>query len=99
MYKRQGQLTWGQVNYILPDDRYVLHLGFVSGRNGAGEDTVTWILEQPIPSSRSAWEMDGELCALAPQALGRRWQWYVEVIDQASQSVSPPSDSWEFTWN
>ena len=94
-----GQLTWSQVEFIQPTDRYVLHLGFVSGRGEGGEDSITWVLQQPVPSSRAAWEMDSDLCALAPQELGRRWQWYVEVIDAASESVSPASDIWEFTWN
>jgi LysM repeat protein len=91
-------LTWGPVAYILGNDKYILHLGFVSGRDAAGKETVTWILNQASPPVRTSWEMDNQLCALAPQDMGRQWRWYVEVVDQSSASVSPPSETWGFSW-
>jgi LysM repeat protein len=94
-----GQLTWSQVDFIQPDDRFILHLGFVRDRDEDGNESITWVLQQPIPSSRSAWEMDSDLCSLAPQELGRRWQWYVEIADATADRVSPASATWEFTWN
>ena len=94
-----NSLAWEMVPYILATDRYILHLGFVSARDATGGETVTWVLQQPILPTRSSWEMDSELCALAPQDLGRRWRWYVEVVDESATSVSAPSDIWGFTWN
>ncbi|MCB0161499.1 MAG: LysM peptidoglycan-binding domain-containing protein, partial [Caldilineaceae bacterium] len=92
-------LTWLGVDFIQPADEYIMHLGFVSGRDGAGNETITWVLAQPRPSSRTSWEMDNDLCALAPQAFGRQWLWYVEVVNEQGEAVSPASDTWRFSWN
>jgi hypothetical protein len=80
-----------------------MHLGYVNGRAADGSEQIMWILEQPRPANVTAWEMDGDaLCGLAPQEFGRQWRWYVEVVAQAgdkSTPVSPPSETWGFTWN
>ena len=95
----ENALAWEQVLFIQPADRFILHLGFVSGRSESGEESITWVLQQPVPANRTAWNMDNELCALAPQELNRQWRWYVEVVDEAQNPVSQPSNVWGFTWN
>lgn len=92
------QLAWSAVDFILPTDEYVMHLGFVSGTNGADE-IVTWVLHQTRPSNRTSWEMDNDLCGLAPQTYGRQWRWYVDVADEEATTVSRPSQTWGFSWN
>ena len=92
-------LTWLGVDFMQPADEYIMHLGFVNGRDGAGNETITWVLAQPRPSNRTSWEMDNDLCALAPQAFGRQWLWYVEVVNEQGEAVSPASDTWRFSWN
>ncbi|MFN8487113.1 MAG: LysM peptidoglycan-binding domain-containing protein [Caldilineaceae bacterium] len=92
-------LVWQGVPFMLDNDRFMLHLGFVNGRNASGTETVTWVLEQVQPSNNTAWNTDTSLCALAPQNLGRQWRWYVEVIDANHNAVSPPSTIWGFSWN
>jgi LysM repeat protein len=95
-------LVWKAVPYIRTDDRYVMHLGFVSGRTADNQEIVTWVLAQPRPSSNTSWDMDGNLCGLAPHEFGRQWRWWVEVVafeggDWAP--VSPPSATWSLSWN
>jgi LysM repeat protein len=92
-------LTWLGVDFIQPGDQYIMHLGFVNGRDDAGNESITWVLNQPRPSNRTAWEMDNDLCALAPQEFGREWRWYVEVVDEQGEAVSPASATWRFSWN
>ena len=94
-----SSIVWQPVPFMLDNDRYVLHLGFVNGRNASGTETVTWVLEQVQPPTNTAWNTDTSLCALAPQNLGRQWRWYVEVIDANRNAVSPPSAIWGFSWN
>lgn len=95
-------LTWLPVPFMRENDRFVLHLGFVSGRLEDGRDIVIWVLEQPFPANVTSWDMDGSLCALAPQEFKRKWHWYVEVaeeVDGELRSVSPASETWHFNWN
>lgn len=92
-------LVWQSVPFMLDNDRFVLHLGFVNGHSASGAETVTWVLEQVQAPSNTAWNMDNSLCALAPQNLGRQWRWYIEVIDVNHNAVSPPSAVWGFSWN
>ncbi len=70
-----------------------------SGVDGSGNEAVTWILAQPRPANRTSWDMDNDLCALAPQEFGRQWRWYVEVVDKDGNTVSEPSQTWGFSWN
>ncbi len=44
-----NQLNWITVAFMQPDDQFVMHLGFVSGVDGAGTENVIWILAQPPP--------------------------------------------------
>lgn len=95
-------LIWLPVAYIRESDQYLLHLGFLSGYNGDGSEQVTWVLEQWRPSNVTLWDLDNGLCSLAPQAYGREWRWYVEVVEAAGngwQPVSPPSAIGRFSWN
>ncbi|MCX6045576.1 MAG: LysM peptidoglycan-binding domain-containing protein [Chloroflexi bacterium] len=92
-------LIWQSVPFMLDSDRFVLHLGFVNGHDTAGQETITWVLEQIQPPNNTAWNMDPGLCALAPQDLGRQWRWYVEVMGVDNQPVSLPSPYWGFSWN
>ncbi|MEZ4862226.1 MAG: LysM peptidoglycan-binding domain-containing protein [Caldilineaceae bacterium] len=97
-----NSLTWLPVAYIRNDDQYLLHLGFLSGYNENNVEQVTWILEQFRTSNVTLWELDESLCGLAPQAFGRQWRWYVEVVefvDGSWKAVSPPSAIWSFSWN
>ncbi len=94
-----GQMAWGAVNFITDTDEYVMHLGFVSNRDADENETITWVLNQQRPSNRTSWEMDPGLCGLAPQEYGRQWRWYVEVVDEEGVTVSPPSETWSFSWN
>lgn len=97
-----NDLVWLPVAYIRDSDRYLLHLGFLNGYNGDGSEQVIWILEQWRPANVTLWELDEGLCGLAPQAFGRQWRWYVEVVEAAGSSwqpVSPPSTIWGFSWN
>ena len=98
----QSTLVWERVQFMRDDDKYVLHLGFVSGRQDNGEDVVTWVLAQPRPATQSSWDLDASLCGLASQAFGRQWRWWVEVVAEAdggATPVSPPSLVWGFSWN
>jgi LysM repeat protein len=95
-------LVWQSVPYIRDDDRYVMHLGFVSGRTADNQEIVTWVLAQPRPSSNTSWDMDGNLCGLAPHEFGRQWRWWVEVVAWDGENwspVSPPSATWSISWN
>lgn len=91
-------LVWAPVPYIGLSDKYILHLGYVSGYDG-GDAQVTWVLAQQRDSTRTSWDMDSDYCALAPQDLGRQWHWYVEVVNENGVPISPPSEIWSFTWN
>lgn len=95
-------LIWLPVAFIRDSDQYLLHLGFLNGYNADGSEQVTWILEQWRPANVTLWDLDEGLCGLAPQAFGRQWRWYVEVVEPAGsgwQPVSPPSVIGGFSWN
>lgn len=97
-----NSLVWLPVAYIRGSDQYLLHLGFLAGYNGDGSEQVTWVLEQWRPANVTLWDLDNGLCSLAPQAYGREWRWYVEVVEAAGsgwQPVSPPSAIGRFSWN
>lgn len=96
-----GSLAWLPVDFLRDSDRYVLHLGFVNGVAADGSETIVWVLEQPQAANNTLWNMDVGLCSLAPQEFGRRWYWYVQVIDTATGNVaaSEPSPAWWFSWN
>jgi LysM repeat protein len=97
-----NSLIWLPVDFMREEDRYLLHLGFLNGYNTDGAETVVWVLEQLQPPGATIWQMDEGLCGLAPQAFGRQWRWYVEVVEPAGsawQPVSLPSAIWGFSWN
>lgn len=97
-----NSLVWLPVAFIRNSDQYLLHLGFLNGYNADGSEQVTWILEQWRPSNVTLWDLDEGLCGLAPQAFGRQWRWYVEVVEPAGsgwQPVSPASATASFSWN
>lgn len=97
-----GTLAWEAVNFMQPGDEFLMHLGFVSSIGADGRETIVWVLEQVQASTNTIWRMDPNLCGLAPQDLGRKWYWYVEVIQQSNGNrvrISPPSPTWAFFWN
>ena len=97
-----NSLIWLPVSYMREGDRYLLHLGFLSGYNTDGSESIVWVLEQLQPANATIWSMDEGLCGLSPQDFGRQWRWYVEVVeptDAAKTSVSLPSAIWGFSWN
>jgi LysM repeat protein/predicted RNA-binding Zn-ribbon protein involved in translation (DUF1610 family) len=98
----ENRMVWLPVNFVRESDQYVLHLGFVAGLGNDGRETIIWVLEQIQGVNNTLWIMDPSLCSLAPQEFGRKWYWYVEVIEQAGggrTSVSEPSATWTFSWN
>jgi LysM repeat protein len=98
----QDTLVWLGVPFIKADDKYLLHLGFVSGRTADNQEIVTWVLHQPRPANLTSWDLDAGLCGLAPQAHGRQWRWWVEVVEEQGGDLVPvsrPSATWAFSWN
>jgi hypothetical protein len=92
---------WQRVQFVKDSDRYLLHLGFVSGRQENGQERVTWVLAQSSPVTMTEWELDRALCDLAPADAERQWRWWVEVVDATSGesvSVSTPSEVRGFRW-
>lgn len=95
-------MAWLPVEFMRESDQFLLHLGFVNGVGTDGRETITWVLEQVQASNNTLWAMDTGLCGLAPQQFGRKWYWYVEVIETANAArvrVSTPSEVWTFSWN
>ena len=96
------QLAWAPVAFIQPNDLYVVHFGYVNGRDAGGTEQVVWVLAQPRPSNVTLWQLDDSLCGLAPFDYGRQWRWYVDVAEKAADDtlipVSPPSPTWGFAW-
>jgi len=96
------QLTWDPVSFIRATDLYVVHFGYVNGRDASGAEQVVWVLAQPRPSNVTLWQLDDSLCGLAPFDYGRQWRWYVDVAEKAADDtlipVSPPSPTWGFAW-
>ena len=96
------RLVWNAVPFIQPTDVYVVHLGYVNGRDANGVDQIVWVIAQQRPSNVTLWQLDDALCGLAPLEYGREWRWYVDVaersVDGTLTSVSPASELWSFTW-
>jgi hypothetical protein len=96
------RLVWNAVPFIQPTDVYVVHLGYVNGRDANGVDQIVWVIAQQRPSNVTLWQLDDALCGLAPLEYGREWRWYVDVAERAADgtltSVSPASELWSFTW-
>jgi len=57
---------------------------------------VVPLLEQQT-GQRTNWQMVRAYCDLSPQTFGRKWRWYVQVFE-GETPVSPPSETWGFTW-
>lgn len=101
-----GALIWERVQFVKDSDRYVLHLGFVSGQEsdgqeGRGGEKITWVLAQNVPVTQTEWQLDTNLCDLAPEEYDGQWRWWVEVIEKVDGndiSVSPPSEIRGFIW-
>ena len=94
-------LAWQRVPFVRDSDRYILHLGFVNGRSADGDEQIVWILAQQQPVTRTEWELDDSLCGLASAQYGHQWRWWVEVVGDSEGrqvQVSPPSETWRFTW-
>jgi LysM repeat protein len=96
-----GTLLWDRVQFVKDSDKYLLHLGFVSGRSDDGEESVTWVLAQSGPVTQTEWQLDTTLCELAPADYDQQWRWWVEVVEDTGSgilSVSPPSEIHGFVW-
>ena len=96
-------LAWNAVPFIQASDLYLVHLGYVNGPPAAdGSEEIVWVLEQQRPAATTLWELDTNLCGLAPFDFGRQWRWYVEVIERTADGqlnpVSDPSSVWGFSW-
>lgn len=97
-----NSMAWLPVNFIQENDQFLLHLGFVNSVNADGSENIVWVLEQLQAANNTLWPMDPGLCSLAPQEFGRRWYWYVEVVEHRNGArirVSEPSQPWTFSWN
>lgn len=97
----EGRLQWSASPDILPDDNYRVHLGFVSGRDTAGNLQITWLVEQSVPSTQTQVALDSTLCGTAPDGFGGQWRWYVDVVTDSGGAkipVSTPSEIWGFAW-
>ncbi len=98
---REERLQWERVQYIKDSDKYVLHMGFVAGYEADGREQITWVVALHRPVTVTEWTLDPALCSLAPQAYGRQWRWWVEVVADVEgvlAPVSPPSELWGFVW-
>jgi len=96
-----GELIWERVHLVKDSDKYVLHLGFVSGQESDGKEDVTWVLAQSGPVTQTAWPLDTSLCDLASADYDHQWRWWVEVVEDANGGtvpVSPPSPIFRFVW-
>jgi LysM repeat protein len=96
-----GTLIWQRVQFVKDSDKYMLHLGFVSGRDSNGQESVTWVLAQSSPVTVTEWPLDTSLCELAPDEYDHQWRWWVEVAETVggdTVSVSQPSEIRGFTW-
>lgn len=96
------QITWQSVRFMRDTDKFLLHLGFVSGRTSDGTEQITWVLAQPRPATVNSWDMDTTLCGLAPQAFGREWRWWIEIVEEVDGELHPvslPSAQRTFSWN
>ncbi len=94
-------LRWERVQLVKDSDKYLLHVGFVSGPPTGDMETITWVLAQMRPVTETSWEMDPSLCDLAPAGYDNQWRWWVEVIEadgDAQVAVSPPSAVRRFQW-
>jgi LysM repeat protein/predicted RNA-binding Zn-ribbon protein involved in translation (DUF1610 family) len=97
----QAALTWLQVPSVRPTDLYLVHLGYVNSIDGDGKEEVVWVINQQRPVSATSWQLDNNLCGLAPNTAGKQWRWYVEVVEPAGDElrpVSPASPVWGFAW-
>lgn len=94
-------VSWQRVQFVKDSDKYLLHLGFVSGPPNGDQETITWVLAQARPVTETSWEMDPSLCDLAPAEYDRQWRWWVEVIEEngAQVAVSPPSAVRRLRWD
>lgn len=93
----QQTVKWEPVDGMMPGDEYVVFIGYVNSLPDAtGAVEVVPLLEQRR-GNRTDMDLDRAYCDLAPQSFGRRWRWYVEVF-AGDTPVSPPSETWEFTW-
>ena len=97
----QETLTWLQVPSVRSTDLYLVHLGYVNSVAADGKEDVVWVISQQRPVSATSWQLDNNLCGLAPNTAGKQWRWYVEVAEPAADGlrpVSPASPVWGFTW-
>jgi LysM repeat protein len=96
----QSSLTWLQVPSVRPSDLYLVHLGYVNSVTNGSEEVI-WVISQQRPISTNSWDLDNDLCGLAPNTAGKQWRWYVEVAESTADGLRPVSAAspvWGFTW-
>ena len=96
----QATLTWLPVPSVRPTDLYVVNLGYVNSIAG-GKEEIIWVIGQQRPISATSWQLDNDLCGLAPNTTGKQWRWFVDVVETTTEGlrpVSPASPVWGFTW-
>jgi LysM repeat protein len=96
----QNVLTWLPVSSVRPTDLYLVHLGYVN-RITDGSEEVIWVISQQRPISTTSWDLDNDLCGLAPNTAGKQWRWYVEVAESTADGLRPVSAAspvWGFAW-
>jgi len=102
------ELKWEGVGGLAPDEGYVVHVGYV-----VADEQTEWFHEQFVRGT--AWQVEAWLYGRAPQEFGRRYRWYVQVMqvsrdvagdvlrDDAGkivgQPVSPESERRTFIWH
>ena len=96
-------LVWNPAPFLGEGDQYELNLGYVSALNESGGEVVSWPYRIPVEANRTSWQLDPAMCGNAPQEFGRRWRWFVQIVqvDGAGNRVlvSPPSETRGFLWN
>ena len=90
-------IKWNPVEGLWPGDEYVFFLGYVDSAPDADGNVVVVPLLEQHTKTRTNLVLNLKYCNLASQSFGRRWRWYVQIFN-GDTPVSPPSETWEFTW-
>jgi LysM repeat protein len=96
-----GRLQWQPITGMAADDSYRVHLGFVNGRDTAGNVQISWLIQQDIPATITQVGIPADFCDKSSDAMGNQWRWYVEAVATSggvTVPVSPTSSVWGFTW-
>jgi len=67
------ELEWESVGALVADEGYVVHMGYV-----VADEQTEWFHEEFVEGT--AWRVAAWLYGRAPQESGRRYRWYVQVV-------------------